>query len=278
MQELVTAAWTHDGPRVLLHVGELAWQEALSVARETTYRLWLDHAGPPVAFARLFRPGDGDLVVRPDARTSGIYGEVLGWLEEQAERPLDVSIGEADGRAVDVLSARGYVDAAPSPRFVRMQITLDELPVPCDPPAGYTVRPVGEADIERRVAVHQAAFAPSRLTVEAYERATRLWPYLRELDWVVEAADGSFASYALAWFDPHSHVVELEPVGTHPEHRRRGLARTVCLAALEAGRDRGAETAVVYARSDDERPEARRLYRSLGFRPAAAPLVRTLRT
>lgn len=275
MQELVTEAWTHDGPRTLLHVGELAWQEALSVATKTAYRLWLDETGP-VAFARHFRPSGGDLVVRPEARQPRTYNEVLRWLEGQAGRPLDVSVGEAEAGALDAMSARGYTHADASSQFVRLQLGLDELPEAPDPPARYTVRPVDNADVERRVAVHQAAFAPSRLTVEAYERATRLWPYRRDLDLVVEASDGSFASYALAWLDPRIHVVEFEPVGTHPHHRRRGLARTVCLAALEAARNHGAEMAVVYARSDDERPEARELYRSLGFRPAATPIVRTL--
>jgi ribosomal protein S18 acetylase RimI-like enzyme len=114
--------------------------------------------------------------------------------------------------------------------------------------------------------VQRAAFT-STLTEEKYEYLLGTWPYRTECDIVAEAADGSFASFCTSWLDDENRAGELEPVGTHPDHERRGLARATCLAALWTLREQGADTAVVYARGDDAYPGPRSLYRSLGFEP-----------
>ncbi|GII97463.1 GNAT family N-acetyltransferase [Sinosporangium siamense] len=70
----------------------------------------------------------------------------------------------------------------------------------------------------------------------------------------------------MVWLDQANRTAEIEPAGTAPADRRRGLARAVCLAALRAAREAGAESAVVTPRGDDGHPIPARLYRSLGFR------------
>ncbi|WP_248962362.1 GNAT family N-acetyltransferase [Sphaerisporangium perillae] len=97
----------------------------------------------------------------------------------------------------------------------------------------------------------------------------RAWPYQAELDWLVEASDGSPAAFCLAWLDERNRAVALEPVGTDPGHRRLGLASAATLAALHAARRRGAESACVCARGDDGHPSARATYQALGFEPFA---------
>jgi ribosomal protein S18 acetylase RimI-like enzyme len=94
----------------------------------------------------------------------------------------------------------------------------------------------------------------------------RTWPYRKELDWLVVAPDGTPAAFCLVWLDEHNRVVVLEPVGTDPDHRRRGLARAAILGALHAARRLGATSARVCARGDDDYPSARATYQSLGFR------------
>jgi ribosomal protein S18 acetylase RimI-like enzyme len=96
------------------------------------------------------------------------------------------------------------------------------------------------------------------------------YPYRRELDCVVEAPDGSFAANCLVWLDEENRVGELEPVGTDPRFRRRGLAAAVCTYAVSQLREHGAATAVVYARGDPAYPAPRKLYESIGFRQYAS--------
>jgi ribosomal protein S18 acetylase RimI-like enzyme len=98
---------------------------------------------------------------------------------------------------------------------------------------------------------------------ESYRRVMQAWPYRPELDNVVVAPDGSFAAFCLCWLDEENGVGELEPVGTHPDHRRKGLAEAVCRAGLASLHAAGADTAIVYPVGDSG---AARLYESLGFR------------
>ena len=98
---------------------------------------------------------------------------------------------------------------------------------------------------------------------ESYARLQQEWPYRADLDHAVVAPDGSFAAFCIAWLDEENRGGLLEPVGTHPDHRRRGLASAVCLAAVRSLRALGAENAVI-ASEDGSPGEA--VYRGIGFR------------
>jgi ribosomal protein S18 acetylase RimI-like enzyme len=113
------------------------------------------------------------------------------------------------------------------------------------------------------VEAHRAAFAPSRVVPESYARLQQEWPYRADLDHVVEAPDGSFAAFCIAWVDEPNRAGLLEPVGTHPDHRRRGLASAVCLAAARSLHALGAEHAVIGS-TDGSPGEA--VYEGIGFR------------
>jgi ribosomal protein S18 acetylase RimI-like enzyme len=112
-------------------------------------------------------------------------------------------------------------------------------------------------------------WAPSRVTVESFANVQAAWPYRADLDCIVETAAGSFAAYCLAWLDPENRVGELEPVGTHPDHRRRGLASAVCRFTHHRLRKEGAEVAIVYSLAGSD---ATALYESIGMREHARSL------
>jgi ribosomal protein S18 acetylase RimI-like enzyme len=101
------------------------------------------------------------------------------------------------------------------------------------------------------------------------------WPYRMDLDCIAVAPDGRVASYCLSWLDDQNAVGELEPVGTHADFRRLGLASAVSAFALRRLREEGAETAVVYARGDAAYPVPKRLYESLGFAQRARTITFT---
>jgi ribosomal protein S18 acetylase RimI-like enzyme len=87
------------------------------------------------------------------------------------------------------------------------------------------------------------------------------WPYRGSLDCVVEAPNGRFASSVLVWPDDENGVGLFEPVGTHPEFRRRGLGAAVCTFGLQRLHEEGMRRAVVCC---DTAP-ACALYESIGF-------------
>lgn len=148
-------------------------------------------------------------------------------------------------------------------------------------PAGYRIRGLaGPDETEARVAIHRAAFPTSRLTAAKYSRLFDLPHYRFDDDLVVEAGDGSLAAFALTWWDPVGRVGEFEPLGTHPQHRRQGLARALLATGIDRFVARGAQAIEVYSDTADAPAEA--LYPAVGFdrrnvhrryvhRPAPAP-------
>jgi ribosomal protein S18 acetylase RimI-like enzyme len=100
--------------------------------------------------------------------------------------------------------------------------------------------------------------------------------YRDDLHVLVEAPDGTMAASTIMWLDPANRSVEFEPVGTHPEYRRLGLARAMMLHGMRLARAAGAVHATVVCMGAPGHPAARTLYYGLGFRELSrdAPLIR----
>jgi ribosomal protein S18 acetylase RimI-like enzyme len=193
-----------------------------------------------------------------------LFTEVLDWAGADHVEAL-----EHDIQSIETLGARGY-ELDESRWFDHMTRPLDDLPEP-RVHKDYELRPVrGEEELVARTESHRAAWEPSRVVPESYLQVMRAWPYRAELDWVAVARDGTFAANCLCWLDEANRVVEMEPVGTHPDHRRRGLAAAVCLAALQAASEAGADTGLVYPVNG---LPAATLYESIGFRAISRHLT-----
>jgi predicted N-acetyltransferase YhbS len=105
------------------------------------------------------------------------------------------------------------------------------------------------------------------VTGTAYRRLMTAPLYRPGLDWVATTGDGAMVASACLWLDVDTGVVLLEPIGCHPDHRGRGLAGAVSLAALHAACRMGATTGLVCPRGDDGYPVPARMFRAIGFRP-----------
>ncbi|WP_143116517.1 GNAT family N-acetyltransferase [Lentzea xinjiangensis] len=258
MQRLTQRLWSQ---RSIWHVGDLAWQRFSHVGREREWQfeLW-ERDGQVAAWA--WEQRDAGLLLQVDPAHPDLADEVLARFPGR-----EVVVLDAEHHLIDALERHGYTRQ--DGRYqVFMTHDLRDLPEP-EVPEGFTVRSVTEADLARRVEVHQRVWHPSRVTEESYRNVMAAWPYRSDLDWVVEAPDGRFAAYCLIWLDDHNRVGELEPVGTHPDFRRAGLGRAACLGAMRALRALSADQAVVYPVHD--RP-AKQFYEHLGFRPYARTL------
>ncbi|MDX6743916.1 GNAT family N-acetyltransferase [Actinocorallia sp. A-T 12471] len=263
MQTLTTRLWSPTAP---YHVGDLAWGRLLDPTADWPITLW-EHHGHVVAWAWAHLPDD--LRLQIDPAHPALLPTILDWFAALTHgEPHEISVLDSEHHIADALIRRGYRPLPDdAPFFALHERDLHHLPTPTLPD-GYTARAVhGPADHPRRVAVHQAAWNSRRLTTDAYRTLTRTWPYRPDLDWIIEAPDGDFAASCLLWHDPAHHVGLIEPVGTHPAHRRHGLARAVCLAALHALADAGATRAIVSPRGDAAYPVPQALYRQIGFRP-----------
>jgi GNAT superfamily N-acetyltransferase len=267
MQELVAEVWADRREKSAHHVGDLAWWTYQHTGRESEWkrRLWFD-GSRCVAWTWLDRPADLAFEVQPHA---GLHDVVFDWFESEAEgdEQLSVWVQDDDADAVHSLERRGYLCPSDGRWYAHYVRELDAPIASPSPAPGYTLRSVrGEEDVHERVEVHRAVWHPSRVTAESYRNTMAAWPYRADLDCVAETEGGRFASYVLCWYDEVNGAGEFEPVGTHPDHRRRGLATATCTFALRRLQEEGARVAVVYAGGRDEDAPARALYESLGFR------------
>ena len=264
MQALVSELWRLEGPKVENHVGDVAWQRFQHVGREGEWRIRIwEEEGEPVAWGWLRKPATLVHEIHPRHRGGALHEELLEWFAADAEGDeLRASSLSTDTERLELLRRRGYDVDPEAKAFIYHACELTDVPEPAVP-EGYRLRTVEPDDLARRVELHQVVWAPSRVTVESFAKVQAAWPYRADLDCVVEARDGSFAAYCLAWLDPRNRVGELEPVGTHPDHRRLGLASAVCRFAHRRLRDEGAELAIVYSLAGSD---ATALYESIGMR------------
>jgi ribosomal protein S18 acetylase RimI-like enzyme len=203
-----------------------------------------------------------------DPRHAGMFPELLAWSEararEQGDQTISVICNDRDEQRKDVLARAGYQPV--EFHFVyRGQALTDDLE-PAVLPEGFRFRDMRnatEAEIERRVELHRAVWSPSKMTVAKHKAVMGSPTYRPDLDLIVVAPTGDFASYTIVWHDPLNRIGVFEPVGCHPDYRQQGLTRAVMFEGMARLRQLGARKAFVNSLYNSL--PANRLYESSGF-------------
>jgi mycothiol synthase len=214
-----------------------------------------------------------DAQVRPDLRDTGLEREVLEYADARTvELMRQYEIGgdrfHADAYQCDIVRSKlllelGWqLDARAQYIINRTELTTITAPVL---PAGYRFRAArGIEDAAALAAVHAGSFNvewPTKL----YRKLMESPGYDPERELVVQAPDGTFAAFAIVWYDQVNRIGYFEPVGTHKDHRRLGLGRAIVLYGMQQMAAVGMEFATVANFSSNE--AARELYKACGFEP-----------
>jgi ribosomal protein S18 acetylase RimI-like enzyme len=279
MRDLLRRVYTEYGPPTFAMPGDIDWWRCTTnTPREhEACRLWFD--GDRLVGFAWPTPKEGNVALHP--RFLHLAPEALAWIEEWAAathpegctyESWSYTCEEANNA---LLAERGF---ARTGDFLQLHVydLTGPLPTLRPLPEGYCIRHVADdSDIEPRVEVHRAAFAPSRMTVEKH-RCVRAAPtYRAELDLVMVAPEGDFAAFTIVWYDEAMRMGIFEPVGCHPGHQRKGLAGAVMVEGMRRLRVLGATRAHVNSWRDDS--EGAFLYRSLGFQVVDRLMVWTKR-
>jgi GNAT superfamily N-acetyltransferase len=241
--------------------------------------LW-EAAGELVGFLLAESPCDAHLQVHGDYRH--LEDEMIAWAEANLAGPatgagvreLEIYVYEWDAHRQRLLQARGFVKTEVWGMLRHLRLGRQPLPAPEVAP-GYTLRATrapatssgGDGDDCQRIAdLLNAAFGRTFHNAAEYRNFTLYAPcFRRELDLVVEAPDGTLAAYVGIPYDPVNRCGIFEPVCTHPDHRRLGLAAALMAEGLRRLRAVGAVAATV---DTGDRLPANRFYDSLGFTEA----------
>lgn len=252
---------------------------ALTAVQNNT-RLWFDADERLVGFA--FVDHYANLCF--EFTEPGIEAEIVDWgvqcirrdIEAEGEAlTLDASCGEDNANCIALLERHGFIRQAL--RSLHLVRSLHE-PIPAPQlPAGFSIRHVtGEHEVDALVALHRAAFGTENMTVEERLAMMRTPEYDAELDLVAVAPDGRLAAYCMVSISQEENARTgrnegyTDPVATHPDFRRRGLARALLLMGLHTLKQRGMDTACLGTSGDNVAMQ--RTAEAVGFRVQSTTL------
>jgi ribosomal protein S18 acetylase RimI-like enzyme len=208
--------------------------------------------------------------IHPDYRF--LEKEIVPWLEKQQrqarrsenlESELRFRVDETDEKRKALLTKLGYKDLGLK-EYNRRRPT--DAPIPeYRLPDGFSIRSVDvEEDFVQYKKVQSAVFPHCSCMTE---RSAKIYAtasfYKKDLDLVAVDRHGNFAAFCTVRMDPMSRMAELEPVGTHPNYRKLGLAKSViCEGLLRVQKYHPSSMSILGAAASEA---ANRLYEFVGF-------------
>lgn len=225
-------------------------REAGVPCREDDIRVW-EAGHEVVGVVHPERRDEAWLEIHPDH--GSLAPAMLDWARAHhaervragtVRRGLATFAWQADQERATILAEHGFVLDGPV-EVLRMR-PLDRPVEPVAPPHGYRVRWLDQGDrdeLDRMAAVTNLIFPHAELTGDVVAREYAM--SVPRATIVAVADDGSFAAWCGVNLDRGVLCGWFEPVGTHPDHRRRGLARAVMSDGLRWFREQGAREAYV---------------------------------
>ena len=190
----------------------------------------------------------------------------LAKTKDDGKKELIVWVNATDDSTKEIFTEHGYVRSKFSAEHMRRRFLSDPLP-DSTPQSGYTIRALSDkSELPARSWLSWKVFHPDEPDEkyqgwEWYRNVQRIPIYRRDLDIVAVAEDGELAAFCTVWFDDVTRTAVFEPVGTHPNHQKRGLGKAVMSEGLRRAEQLGATLATVssYGKA------AHALYESMGF-------------
>ncbi len=250
-----------EAGRIMNRLSESQWAAGIG--------LWED-SGRIFAMANE-EEGKGDVFLQfasPEVMTESLVREMLSFADACCIRPRKggpgymLRVPQGDGLLARLAAEQGLLKTSWSEPLSARPIP-DEAARPL--PGGYVIldgkslAPSAKALAHSRAFGYafdnEADFANGRL---AFDRVRSTPDYREELDMAIAGPQGDVVSFATVWLDVKNALCVLEPVGTAPEHRRKGLAEILIAEGCRRAAAYGARTA--YVGSDQP------FYLKIGFR------------
>ena len=265
----------HDFSWPLLRWDYWVWHVNMNIFHlipQEVIQLW-EADGQIVAMLNPDTPGEAFFQIHPAYSTVDLLCEMLDVAEsklpnqkDSGSKELIVWVNGEDALHKEMLTERGYVRSKFKSEYMRRRPFTQPIPDSI-PASGYTVRALGhESELPARSWLSWKVFHPDEPDEKYqgwkwYRNVQRVPLYNLDLDIVAVAPDGELAAFCTVWVDDVTHTAVFEPVGTHPNHQKRGLGKAVMSEGLRRAQKLGATLATVSSYSTG----AHALYDSMGF-------------
>jgi len=177
------------------------------------------------------------------------------------DQPVITDVYDCDQPRIDLLTELGFV-----PYRTWDYITTRPLTAPIPAPRlpdGFTIRGATVDDCAQLAAIRTNTFGGDWRAASYRAQVMQQPGYRPEHELVVVAPDGRFAAFTVIRLDEVNQVGLFEPVGTHSDFRRLGLASALLVHGLRVMQQQGMAWAMIEHAA--ENLPARDLYRTLGF-------------
>ena len=213
----------------LTHPGGIQWwlRELVRPDRDDFAAfVWADEAGSLGGFALV----DGEFVVAERIGDGPTTIEQVAWLEAamRAGGRATIEFHVADGDPIrEDLARRGY---AQSGTELELLADTSREPERAPLPSGFRFGSLLDVSDAAYIDGHRAAWSdkrPSPYGQELHDAVKRMPAFRPDLVTIAIAPDGTVAACCIGWLDERSATLEIEPLGTHRDYRRRGLGHAI---------------------------------------------------
>lgn len=227
-------------------------------------RLWEDGAGEIAGWALVIPQQSFDI----QSHDATIIAKALVWVEHSLTGDsIETELWDGDVFRTTIYAQHGFVPNPDMSPYIVTLRTLDELPPVPELPDSFSIRAAsGIHEASLLAAVHAASFG-SQWTAAQYVQVMDSPGYSAEREFVVVAPDGRFAAFTVTWHDTINRCGYFEPVGTHADFRRMGLARALMIHAMHVMRTAGMTHTQVVHEAEEKNPASAALYTGLSFTP-----------
>lgn len=179
--------------------------------------------------------------------------------------PISVWCHNNDQPLMHALTNAGFAPTSDYANQKRLDLIHTDLPEPVLPP-GYRLATMStDTNTTNQLAdLLNSAFHRTFHSGAEYRTFQRMAPsYRTEFDMVIYDQHNHLVANVGLTVHPHQSCVVVEPVATHPDHQRRGLARAALIAGLRRAQHLGIQTAWVAAWHSNF--AANHTYNAVGF-------------
>lgn len=164
-------------------------------------------------------------------------------------RCLKVFINDFDTELESIVRRRGYRKIEGVPDCWSAFEIAHPFPV-IALPTGFRLKSLqDDNDLRKLHRVLHRGFnhpgEPPEGSIEDRKKMQSAPNYRKDLNIVVEAPDGSFASYCGMWYEARHRIAYVEPVCTDPDYRRIGVGTAAVLEGIRRCGEEGATVAFV---------------------------------
>jgi GNAT superfamily N-acetyltransferase len=180
-----------------------------------------------------------------------------------------------DHPRVETLKARGYEQHT----WYMYSGVIDLETANHEPhfPEGFKVCPIKTGNIEQKVMIMSGSAGLTAPDMNIYRRLMSCPTYSQDFDLVLLDEANTVVGFANIWLDSENNIAIIEPFGTAPTHRRRGLATNLLYECMRRLKEVGVSKLYINHGGmwtlEPEPDDAMRVYTRVGFQELGSMFV-----